>query len=680
MATVFRTPDAVQDSRAHEAILELVTLSTGDLAAHQDVIGSLLRRTRDYFDLPLAIISRIEGPRYFVDHVIDESETVTPGAEFEFESTYCERVISLARPVLTGCASRSLFKDHPCYAQMGLETYVGVRLFVRGRVYGTLNLSGPEMRPLAFSSLDTSVIEMAASLISHHLSLYEAEERYEAAVRGSSVGLWDWNVRTDELYWSPRFMEIIGLDLEKFTPSFEEFADRLHDDDRDRILLAINAHLSERTPYDVEYRLRHEDGHYVWIHARGQAVWARDGNAIRMAGSVDDITKRREAEDAVRMADQRYQLAIDGANAGIWDWDMESGRQYWSARYCEILGIAEAEPESSLDLFIDRLHPDDRERVEAATERHLKYREPVRLNFRMRHEDGRWIHIRARGQAIWNDKDQAIRMAGSVEDITSQVEDAARLRRQTDELQRTNRELESFAFAASHDLQEPLRKISAYGELLERGYNDQLDKRGQQIISVMTEGAARMQQLIQDLLRYSKSSNSEMAVRDVELETVVDEIANDLDVVIRESSARLETEDLPVVQGDPTLLRQLFQNLISNSIKYSGDTPPHIRLGAQALGSDGSEGWEISVQDNGIGFRPEHSERIFEIFKRLHGKGKYPGTGIGLALCQRIVERHGGSIRAEGVPGEGACFFISLPRVSSDDLPSMSAVGEKTPT
>jgi PAS domain S-box-containing protein len=665
MTSALLPPTASQANRTQAAILELVTLSTSDQTAHHDVIDLLLKRTQDYFDLDLAIVSRIEGAKYFVEHVLDPGGDVVAGTELNLCDTYCERVVTLSRPILVDHVADSLFSSHPCYERMPLETYVGVRLFVKGRVYGTLNLSSSDPRAGAFTSLDTSVLETAASLISHHLSLDEAEERYEAAVRGSSVGLWDWNVRTDELYWSPRFLEIVGLDAADYKPTFAEFSDRLHPDDKDRVLLAVSAHLSDRVPYDIEYRLRHESGDYIWIHARGQGVWARDRNPVRMAGSVDDITSRRAAEETARIAEQRYHLAIAGANAGIWDWDIVSDRHYWSRRFLDMLGMEHDKAAAERPIFLDRLHPDDRSDVEAALADHVKNRVPLGLQCRLRHEDGRWIHVRATGQAIWDESGRAVRMAGSVEDITSQIEAAETLRSKTEELTRTNQELENFAFIASHDLQEPLRKISAYGELLQRGYAERLDDRGRQIVHVMTDGASRMQQLILDLLRYSKSSNVEMTLAAVDLNEVIAGVERDLDVSIRETGAQIEYSELPVLAGDPTLLRQLFQNLISNSIKYRGDTIPHILIAARSLGPDQTGMWEIRVTDNGIGFRPEFATRIFEIFRRLHGKGKYPGTGIGLALCQRIVERHGGRIRAEGEDGGGACFIVELPASSA---------------
>lgn len=665
MASLLDAPRDRTISSAHDVILELVSLSTGGDGDHEATIQALLHRVQTYFDLPLAIVSRIEGPKYSVEYVIDVAGELKPGAEFDFSATYCERVIALAQPLLIHDVSTSLLKDHPCYRELKLETYAGVRLFSGGKVYGTLNLSGPERRKTAFTTLDFSVLETAGALIGHHISIREADERFEAAVRGSNVGLWDWDVRTDEVYWSPRYLEILGLE-EGFRATFDDFAARLHEDDRDRVMLAVNDHLSLRKPLSVEYRMQHASGEYLWVLARGQAIWGRDDTPVRMAGSIEDVTSRHAAEDALRLSEERFQLAIDAANAGIWDWDLASEQHHWSRRYFDLLGLKPGEIEPSREAFASLVHPEDLPAIDAAMRRHIKTREPLRVRHRMRHADGHWVHVRSRGQAIWDENGRAIRVAGSVEDISNRVRAEQQLREQAEELQRTNAELERYAFVASHDLQEPLRKIAAFGEMLQRGYADKLDDRGRNIVEVMIDGATRMQQLIRDLLRYSKSSNAEMDIQPVDVAALIDDVERDLEMAIEESGASIVRRDLPVVRGDPVLLRQLFQNLVGNSIRYCGDTEPYVELSSEHVERDGSAFWQIAVKDRGIGFSPEHAEKIFEIFQRLHSRTEYPGTGIGLALCHRIVERHGGVIRADGKPGEGACFHIELPAAAEN--------------
>jgi light-regulated signal transduction histidine kinase (bacteriophytochrome) len=243
--------------------------------------------------------------------------------------------------------------------------------------------------------------------------------------------------------------------------------------------------------------------------------------------------------------------------------------------------------------------------------------------------------------------------------VTAQRANEQRLRQQTAELRRSNTELEHFASVASHDLQEPLRKVSAFGELVLRDYDDALDARGSGMVNTMVDAAQRMQQLIHDLLQYSRSSHVPLKLERIAIDALMGEVVEHLEYAIRDSGGHLEWPEDAHVMGDRVLLRQLFVNLVGNALKYRAEErAPHIIIAIDDAGAD----CDLTITDNGIGFAPDHAKRIFEVFRRLHSRDAYPGTGVGLALCHRIVERHGGMIRGEGRPGEGACFTISLPK------------------
>ncbi|GAB3670363.1 hypothetical protein GCM10028856_20050 [Halopiger thermotolerans] len=233
------------------------------------------------------------------------------------------------------------------------------------------------------------------------------------------------------------------------------------------------------------------------------------------------------------------------------------------------------------------------------------------------------------------------------------------------DLEESNERLEQFAYAASHDLQEPLRMVSSYLQLIERRYGDQLDEDGEEFLEFAVDGADRMREMIDGLLQYSRVEMRGDPFEPVELEAVLDDVCENLQVKIEEYDAEIAAESLPRVEGDEGQLRQVFQNLLSNAIEYSGDEPPRIRISAERRG----QRWKVSVADNGIGIDPDDQERIFEVFQRLHDREEHPGTGIGLALCERIIERHGGEIWVDSEPGEGTTFSFTLPAVEtvSDD-------------
>jgi signal transduction histidine kinase len=252
---------------------------------------------------------------------------------------------------------------------------------------------------------------------------------------------------------------------------------------------------------------------------------------------------------------------------------------------------------------------------------------------------------------------------GSLTDAFNQMlgrieEQNGSLRQLIAELERSNKELEQFAYVASHDLQEPLRMVSSYTQLLERRYGDKLDEKGRKFVDFAVDGAVRMQQLINDLLEFSRVSTRGKPMKPVDMNRVLDTVKINLSVAIRESDAVVTNDQLPTVLADETQLVQLLQNLVGNAIKFRRAPParPEVHVSAQVRETE----CVFTVRDNGIGIAPEYFERIFVIFQRLHAKGEYPGTGIGLAVCRRIVERHGGRIWVESAPGQGSTFYFAL--------------------
>jgi PAS domain S-box-containing protein len=251
-------------------------------------------------------------------------------------------------------------------------------------------------------------------------------------------------------------------------------------------------------------------------------------------------------------------------------------------------------------------------------------------------------------------------------------EDAAReastkLRAYATRLERSNRELETFASVASHDLQEPLRKIRAFGDRLASKYGAQLEPTGRDYLERMCGAAARMQDLIENLLTFSRVTTKAQPFASVDLGSVAREVLSDLESRIAKTEGRVELGELPCVQADATQMHQLLQNLLGNALKFHrAGVPPVVRVSSRAL--PGGDSFEIQVQDSGLGFEPQYAERIFGMFQRLHGHSEFEGTGIGLAICRKIVERHGGTIVALGVPGEGALFTVTLPYRQPEEI------------
>ena len=244
------------------------------------------------------------------------------------------------------------------------------------------------------------------------------------------------------------------------------------------------------------------------------------------------------------------------------------------------------------------------------------------------------------------------------EEISEREQAQKKLKQVVEELERSNKELEQFAYVASHDLQEPLRMVASYVQLLQRRYKDKLDDNANEFIAYAVDGSKRMQGLINDLLAYSRVGSLGKDFDSINSEAVLDRVVGNLEVSIKESGAIVTHDSMPAVIADGTQIVQLFQNLIGNAIKYRNEDIPRVHISAKENGKD----IIFSFNDNGIGIDPQYYERIFTIFQRLHGKGEYSGTGIGLAICKKIVERHGGKIWVESLPGKGATFYFTIPK------------------
>lgn len=413
--------------------------------------------------------------------------------------------------------------------------------------------------------------------------------------------------------------------------------------------LTRSAHIIESGDYD----------HRAEVHGRDEIADLADAfnlmaQQLTVANrSLEEQVEKRTSQ--LQSSKERFELAVTGSSAGIWDWDINSNHVYFSDRFKELLGYQPDEFEDSFDAWEERLHPDEKGGVLEALESHVHNGNSNEAmfdqEFRLRLRDGnyRWFHTR--GRAVrGSEKDAPVRMAGSITDIESRKQYEARL-------EHSVRELEQFAYVASHDLREPLRMVASYVKLLERRYHDKLDDSAKDFINYAVDGANRMQRLIDDLLTYSRVGSKQQDLQPIHAEQVMNDALKNLQEAIRESEAEVTYDSLPMVSADQTQFIQLLQNLLANAIKFTPpDEKPKVHVSAEPR--DGQ--WCFSVRDNGIGIQQKYKERIFKIFQRLNSREEYEGTGIGLAVVNKIVERHGGSIWLESEEGKGTTFYFTM--------------------
>jgi light-regulated signal transduction histidine kinase (bacteriophytochrome) len=284
----------------------------------------------------------------------------------------------------------------------------------------------------------------------------------------------------------------------------------------------------------------------------------------------------------------------------------------------------------------------------------------------------RWLRVQGAPETV---NDDVVSLRGAAQDITERKQREQRLEELIDRLEESNERLEQFAYAASHDLQEPLRMVSSYLQLLEDRYRDDLDEEAEEYIDFAVDGADRMRAMVDSLLDYSRVTHGNPLER-TDADAVVDRVLADLHLRIEETDATVTRDDLPTVTADPDQLAQVLRNLISNALEYSGDDPPEIHIGADR----GDEVWEFEVSDEGLGIDPEYQDRIFNVFEQVHTEevASGEGGGIGLALCERILERHGGDIWVESAPGEGTTFYFTIPTEPPEDAQPVSTPNTAT--
>jgi PAS domain S-box-containing protein len=329
----------------------------------------------------------------------------------------------------------------------------------------------------------------------------------------------------------------------------------------------------------------------------------------------------------------------------------------WTPETYRLFGVSPDTFVPSAELFQRLIHPDDRASMQAWIGACLAGEEPPDLEFRVGLPDGGVRYILGRGHLVRDAGNQPIRMVGIAQDITERKRAEEKLRLALADLGRSNKDLEQFAYVASHDLQEPLRMVSSYTQLLARRYQGQLDASANKFIAYAVDGANRMQRLIEDLLAYSRVGTRARGFKPTDCTAVLSQALANLSAAIEKSGAVVTHGPLPTVVHDNLLLVQLFQNLIGNAVKFHVEMPPRIHVSAEQKGDE----WVLAVRDNGIGIDPQYAERIFTIFQRLHTNEEYAGTGIGLAICKKIVERRGGRIWVESQPGTGSTFYFTVP-------------------
>ena len=385
-----------------------------------------------------------------------------------------------------------------------------------------------------------------------------------------------------------------------------------------------------------------------------------------LTGMILDNTDKKQNQVEIIKKQEILNFAEELGNLGSWEWNINDNKVYLSDNAFNILGIDPKQFDNSMKSFIQMIHPADQQmfdeiirKLDIGNNRSFYVFSFIRPNDRIEKQ------ISGTSFLSLDEKQKPEKVNGIIFDISEEQktkDNLVKLNKEllhtNEKLSRTNNELRQFAYITSHDLNEPLRMITGFMGLITKNYADKLDDEGREYIKFAVDGAERMKKLIKDLLLYSRIDTRASQHIHVNLTKVLDDILRNLDIAISESGAIIKIGKLPMVNAEPSQMTQLFQNMVANAIKFKGKKSPEISISVV----DKDPFWEFAIEDNGIGIKSEYFDKIFGIFERLHSREEYEGTGIGLAVCKKIVERHNGTIHVESKFGHGTTFYFTIPK------------------
>ena len=534
-----------------------------------------------------------------------------------------------------------------------------------------MNIYSPAKDEFATIFRDTTIKNEAQQKIQSFNQLFEDVSKM------ARIGAWEVDIETQECYWSDMVYQIHEEDPSKKI-LVEEGINYFHPDYRETIEKAVNDAIENKESYDLELKLITAKGREIWTRAIGRPVFEGD-KLTKLQGLFQDIDERYQKQKEIeerakklKLLNERFTIARDAASLGVWDWDIRRNSLDWDDSLYEIYRLKKEDFSNSYEAWYQRVHPMDRERSDREVQACLQTGKKLDTRFRIIWPSGEVRHIAAMGKVINNKNGKAIRMLGVNWDITHQVAQEKQIKslnatlqekveERTQALKKANEELEAFSYSVSHDLRAPLRAINGYSLAL-KDDGQSLPEAAINYLDRIVVNSKKMGQLIDDLLEFSRMNRKKVNHSAVDLTLLVSRL---IDEVFEDSKEVIKLESLPIIVGDSHMLEQVFSNLISNAIKYSSKKKkPEVVIDSK----EEEEDYIISIKDNGVGFSMDYYDKIFQVFQRLHSENEFEGTGVGLAICQKIMMAHNAEIWAESEVDVGATFYLKFKKDSNKKL------------
>jgi PAS domain S-box-containing protein len=507
-------------------------------------------------------------------------------------------------------------------------------------------------------------------------ALHESENLLNEVGSIALIGGWKMDLITRRATWTRGTYEIVEIDPGKQVPGPDEHVDYYLPEYRPMIAEAMRALIEDDKPLDFEAKLRTAKGNIKWCRAIGKAI-RKDGTALQVYGTFQDVTERKRSEEALRRSEAHLRTLVDTLPDLVWLKDPQGVYLACNTRFESFFGAPEADVVGKTDYdFFDRELSDffrandsaavaaggprmNEEEVTFASDGHREFLETIKTP--MFDADGGLIGVLGIARDITKRKkaeDEIQKLNTTLEQLNADLE--SKVKERTVQLEAANKELEAFSYSVSHDLRAPLRHINGYVDMLNEGYREDLDDKARHCLDTIVGASRQMGTLIDDLLQFSRSGRQELTKTELDFNTLLQEVVEELKPAVQGRKIAWDIQELPKVLGDHALLKLVWTNLLDNAVKYTRNQQvARISVGYELKAKD----YVFCVRDNGVGFNMKYAHKLFGVFQRLHSQTAFEGTGIGLANVQRIIHKHSGEVWAEAKPGKGAAFYFRLPRI-----------------
>lgn len=633
--------------------------------------------------------------------------------KLKIDSQFVDTLLSSESILIYDFTTETRFTPPNLLASQNIVSSASVLIHGKERPFGVLGAYTTTSRD--FSRNEIYFLQAIANLLAAAIErrsteerLRESEERFQVVARATNDAIWDWDLQTNSRWWNESIHTLFGYLRTEIDPYITWWRDRIHPNDKSRIISDIQSAIDNgQQAWSNEYRFRRADGSYAYIFDRAYVVRNSIGQPVRVIGAMMDISERKRVQEQLQRQNLRSQLFADFTLKIRQSLQIEEILRTSVTEVQKLLnsdrvlmlrlrssGAITAVQEAVKEGFpivlgqdiIDTCFNEDcinkycQGNISAIANIETADIKPCHRQFLQQFavkanlvvpillQNQLWgllIAHQCANPREWTSWEIELlrQLADQIGIALAQAKLLEQETLQRQELARSNEELQQFAFIASHDLQEPLRKIKAFGDRLKTTCEHILPPQANDYLERMLNATQRMQALIEDLLILSRVTTRAQPFIPVDLLQITQEVLSDLEVLIQQSGGKIELGNLPIINADPLQIRQLLQNLIGNALKFHlPDKIPVVSIYSEIITDEnGKEICHLSVEDNGIGFDRKYRDRIFQVFQRLHGRSEYEGTGIGLAICRKIVERHQGSITAQSEPRQGAKFIVALP-------------------